>query len=214
MESKGNAMTLEEIRATLAEAAVAIKELSIESKARAAEWAAEADKRAAEWDTRFKKFQEEAAKRDAAAEKRLKKLERDIFGIGENNGFFAEDFFQQAFSKNREFAGIIFDGMIPNLKYEGKESCEFDIVLVNGDSVAIIEAKYRIHPDFVEELVTKKLRQFRKYFPIYKNHAVYFGIAGMSFCEQVVSDAKEHGVAVIRQDGQKAVVDSLPTKVY
>jgi Holliday junction resolvase len=153
-------------------------------------------------------------KLSADADKRLKKLEKDIFGIGRNNGYYAEEFFQHVFSKKCELAGIKFDGMIPNLKYEGKESCEFDIVLVNGDSVAIIEAKYRIHPNFVKELVTDKLAQFRKYFPVYKNHAVYFGIAGMSFSQEVVKNAKEHGVAIVRQNGQKVVLDTLPTKTY
>jgi hypothetical protein len=185
MERKNKVPTLEEVWATLDRTAANIDKLSAE-----------------------------AAKRDADADKRLKKLENLIGGIGNNNGFFAEEFFQRAFSKKRELAGIKFEGMIPNLKYEGKENCDFDIVLVNGDSVAIIEAKYRIHPKYVKELVTKKLAQFRKHFPTYNNHAVYFGIAGLSVSEQVIKNAKEHGVAIIRQDGQKVVVDSLPTKTY
>jgi hypothetical protein len=36
----------------------------------------------------------------------------------------------------------------------------------------------------------------------------------MSFSQEVVDNAKKHGIAVVRQDGKKAVVDSLPTKVY
>jgi hypothetical protein len=199
MEKKNKVPTIDEIMATLAEASANIKILSAEI----AKSAVEARERTVEAD-----------KRDAKADKRLKKLENLIGGIGNNNGFFAEEFFQRAFSKKRELAGIKFDGMIPNLKYEGKENCDFDIVLVNGDSVAIIEAKYRIHPKYVNELVTKKLAQFRKHFPTYNNHAVYFGIAGLSFSEQVIKNAKEHGVAIIRQDGQKIVVDSLPTKTY
>jgi hypothetical protein len=192
MEKKKKSPTLEDVWAALDRTSANIDKLS-----------AEAAKRDAE-----------AAKRNTEADKRLKKLEKDIFGIGRNNGYYAEEFFQHAFSKKRELAGIKFYGMIPNLKYEGKESCEFDIVLVNGDSVAIIEAKYRIHPDFVKELVTEKLAQFRKYFPVYKNHAVYFGIAGMSFSKDVVKNAKEYGVAIIRQDGQRVVLDSMPTKTY
>jgi hypothetical protein len=199
MEKKKNLPTLEEVWATLDRIAERMDRSS-----------AEADKRNAEADKR----NAEAAKRNAEADKRLKKLEKDIFGIGRNNGYYAEEFFQHVFSKKREFAGIKFDGMIPNLKYEGKESCEFDIVLVNGDCIAIIEAKYRVNPDFVEELVTKKLAQFRKYFPTYKNHAVYFGIAGLSFNKEVIKSAKERGVAIVRQDGQRVVVDSLPTKTY
>jgi hypothetical protein len=176
--------------------------------------AAEADKRAAEADKRAAERAAEDAKRAADAEKRFKELEILVGGVSNNNGFFAEGFFQQAFAKTLEFAGIKFDRMIPNLRFQGKENGEFDIVLINGDSVALIEAKYRIHPDFVEKLVKEKLPQFRKYFTEYKDYTVYLGIAGLSFSEQVANNAKEYGVAIVRQDGQRAVLDSLPTKTY
>jgi hypothetical protein len=142
MEKQNKIPTMEEIRATLAEAAANIRELSVEAAKRDAEW----DKRNAE-----------AAKRNAEADERLKKLEILVGGVSNNNGFYAEDFFQRAFAESLELAGIKFDDMIPNLRYQGKENGDFDIVLVNGDSVAIIEAKYRIHPNYVKELVTKKL---------------------------------------------------------
>jgi hypothetical protein len=224
MEKKNKVPTLEEVWATLEATAANIKEWSAESKVRDAEWAArfkksqeEADKRAAEADRRAAEADRraaEAAKRDADADERLKKLEILVGNVSNNNGFYAEDFFQRAFAESLELAGIKFDDMIPNLRFHGKENGDFDIVLVNGDSVAIIEVKYRIHPNYVETLVTEKLQQFRKHFPTYNNHAVYLGIAGLSFSERVIKDAKEHGVAIIRQDGQKAVVDSLPTKTY
>jgi hypothetical protein len=207
-------------------------ELEATLKKEAAERAKEAEKRdkeAAELEATLKKeamerakeaaeltatLKKEAAERDKEANERLKKLEAMVGGVGNNNGYYAEEFFQNSFSENLEFAGIKFDQMMSNFGVKGKENCDFDIVLVNGDTIAIIETKYRIHPDFVEELVNKKLKQFRRFFPMYQNHSAYLGIAGMSFDKSVIENAKKHGVAVIRQEGKHVVVDSMPTKVY
>jgi hypothetical protein len=56
------------------------------------------------------------------------------------------------------FGGVKYDEMIPNLKYKGKhDEVEFDIALVNGDSVALIEVKHRIHPSFVIDIAERKI---------------------------------------------------------
>ncbi|MCL2845062.1 MAG: hypothetical protein FWE23_06390 [Chitinivibrionia bacterium] len=162
----------------------------------------------------FQKRSDAADKRAAKADKSLEKLKELVGNMGKNNGLYAEEFFQRALAKNLTFAGIKFDKLIPNLKVEKKETCEFDIVLVNGDSVAIIEAKTRIHPNFVENLATTKLSQFRKYFPEYANYRVYLGVAGLSFDNYVVEKANELGVGVIKQDGKTIEINSDFVKEY
>jgi len=148
------------------------------------------------------------------ADKRLLKLEELVGNIGKNTGHYAEEFFQRSLGKTLMFAGIKFDKLIPNLKIEKKENCEFDIVMINGNSVAIIEVKNRIHPDFIEEMATVKLAQFRKFFNEYKDYKVYLGVAGLSFDDYVVKKAKEYGIAVLRQDGNTIVVNDDIMKVY
>jgi len=148
------------------------------------------------------------------ADKRLLKLEELVGNIGKNTGHYAEEFFQRSLGKTLMFAGIKFDKLIPNLKIEKKENCEFDIVMTNGNSVAIIEVKNQIHPDFIEEMATKKLVQFRKFFNEYKDYKVYLGVAGLSFDDYVVKKAKEYGIAVLRQDGNTIVVNDDIMKVY
>lgn len=54
---------------------------------------------------------------------------------------------------------------------------EFDIILINGTSVAIIEIKYKVRPNDIEKLF-KKMENFRILFPIYKNYKLYAGMAG------------------------------------
>jgi hypothetical protein len=105
--------------------------------------------------------------------------------------------------------------MLPNLKYSRKgKSAEFDIVLVNGESVAIIEAKNRIHPDFIKEIAVNKASQFREYFPVYENYKLYLGAAGFSFDESVVKEAKVYGIGIIRQVGDAVEIDDKDLKAY
>ncbi|GAB6391943.1 MAG: hypothetical protein MdMp014T_1316 [Treponematales bacterium] len=95
-------------------------------------------------------------------DRQLRELKAQVSGVSDNIGLSAEEYFQTAFAKNLNFAGIRFDEMQANTtKTCGDKSCEFDIVLVNHDAVALIEAKHRIHMSFPEEMATKKAAEFR-----------------------------------------------------
>jgi len=156
--------------------------------------------------------------RKKKTEKRLEELHKElllsVYGDGENVEYYATEFFQNAFSKSLTFAGIKFDGMYRSLNISGKVCCEFDIILINGNTVAIIEAKNRIHPNFVTELATKKLEQFRKFFPLYANYRTYLGIAGLSFDKAAVEKANEFGVGIVRQNGESIEVNAEGIKAY
>jgi uncharacterized protein YdcH (DUF465 family) len=189
---------------------------------------AELRKRQEETDELIKKTNEQIEKANEQTNEQIKRTEamidkvgqkidkahEQIVGTSNNTGFHAEQYFQNALNKSKIFGGEKYDKMIPNLKLEDKESCEFDIFLVNGKSVAIIEAKNRIHPNFVKEMVTKKTVQFRKFFPEYKDYGLRLGIAGFSFCDEVVLQAKKYGVGIIRQVGDSIDLDDRDLKVY
>jgi hypothetical protein len=175
---------------------------------RAAERAAEADKRAAESKAEFDK-------RMAALDEKLDKAYKTIVGVSDNSGHHAEQYFQDIFADKLSFGKIKYDYMQPNLTYQRKgESAEFDIALFNGKSVALIEAKHRIHPDFIKEFVENKTAQFRRYFPLYKDFDLYLGVAGFSFSKKVVEEAKKYGVGIIRQVGNAVEMDDKNLKVY
>lgn len=196
-------LTYEKLMELFAETDRRAAERVAEADRCAAERAAEADKRAAEFDRRMAKLDE-----------KMDKTYKTIVGVSDNSGAHAEQYFQNALAKSKFFGGEKYDKIIKNLKFEGKESCEFDIFLVNGKSVAIIEAKHRIHHDFVEELATEKTAQFRKNFPEYKNYKLRLGIAGFSFSDKVIESAKKHGIGIIRQVGDSIEIDDNKLKVY
>jgi len=142
----------------------------------------------------------------------IDKVSKQMGGINENLGHHAEQFFQNVFMDNKTFGGIKYDDITLNMNRNGK--VEFDIFLKNGNSVAIIEVKNRIHPDFVRDLAEERISKFRKYFPEYKDYDIYLGVAGFSFEDKVLEEAKRYGVGLIRQVGEGIEIDAAGLKVY
>ena len=90
---------------------------------------------------------------------------------------------------------------------------EYDIVLYNHASVAIIEVKYKAR---VEDLpqVLKKAETFRILFPQYKDFKIYLGLASMSFELKLEEECIKQGIAVIKQIGDKVVINDTNLKVF
>lgn len=80
--------------------------------------------------------------------------------------------------------------------------------MYNADSVAIIEVKHKVHPSDLDDLLGKKLSNFKALFPRFAATAIYLGIAGMSIPPTVAQKAEKAGVAVLRQVGQVLVMNT------
>jgi hypothetical protein len=151
----------------------------------------------------------------AETDKMIKELSRRIGGIDENQGHHAEQFFQDMFNRKLEFGMVKYDEMIPNLTYIGKEAkIEFDIALLNGESIALIEVKNRIHPDFVKELAEERVEKFRKFFTEFSGYSVYLGIAGFSFSDEVIDQASRYGIGIIKQVGEGVEIKADNLRAY
>jgi len=139
-----------------------------------------------------------------------------VGGIDENLGHHAEQFFQDVFERKKVFGGIKYKRIHRNFIGEGdnNEKIEVDIALFNGDSVALIEVKNRIHPDFVTEFAQERVKKFRAMCPEYRNYKLYLGIAGFSFDKKVMEKAKEYGVGIIKQAGESVEVEADCLKAY
>jgi len=145
----------------------------------------------------------------------VKELSRRMGGIDDNQGFHAEQYFQNALAKKPVFGGIKYDVMVPNLTHKDRDGeIEFDIALINGDSIALIEVKNRIHPKFVRKFAEERVKKFRKFFPKYSKFKAHLGIAGFSFSKKVVEEAKKYGVGIIRQVGNSVEISKERLTVY
>jgi len=151
---------------------------------------------------------------DELLSEKIKAVTEQIGGISNNQGFHAEQFFQDVFKKKLEFGRIKYDEMIPNLTHNSKNGIEFDIALVNGDSIALIEVKNRIHPDFVKELAEERIEKFRRFFREFDGYNVYLGIAGFSFSEEVLHRASAYGIGIIKQAGDGVEISAENLRAY
>jgi hypothetical protein len=72
--------------------------------------------------------------------------------VSDNVGLHAEQYYQNVLEENPEFGGTRYDRMIANMICHDKKKgvvIEFDIVLLNCESIAIIEVKSSVRSDFL-----------------------------------------------------------------
>jgi hypothetical protein len=141
-------------------------------------------------------------------ERFIKNLGKQIGGVSNSNGDVAESYFITGFENCLHFAGQDYDSLAPNLTKKDKKinlQGEYDLVLYNCTSIAIIEIKYKADKEDVEQVV-KKADTFKKLFPEYKDYAIYLGLAGLHINKSVEKEAIKQGVGVIKQVGKNMVI--------
>ena len=174
-------------------------------------------------DREFEKMKEEARKRDEEFDKKFKKMVEEIGGIGNSNGDVAEEYFINAFENNPTLNGETYKKVKHNVRPlseieidNDKYDDEYDIFLSNskkGKSVAIIEIKYNVKRDDINKALVKA-ENFRKFLPQYKSYKLYLGIAGLSFRKITEELILKHGIAVIKQVGNKMVIHDKNLKAF
>jgi hypothetical protein len=92
-------------------------------------------------------------------------------------------------------------------------TAEYDIVLYNHTSVAIIEVKYKANKEDIPD-VLKKADTFRKLFPQYKDFKIYLGLASLSFYSRLEQKCIKEGIAIIKQVGETVVINDAYLKVF
>jgi hypothetical protein len=217
------APTFESVWALLQENAQQMKESSAKFDMEMAETRADFDRRMREEDQRREassaKFDKEMAETRTDFDRQMKKLKvamdetnRHIFGVTKSNGDFAEDYFFNAFNKEKQnFFGEEFDRII---KGKGRVvEDEYDAVLINGKTAGIIEVKYKARREDIAQAL-KKPRTFRINFPEYKDHKIYLALAALTINESLERECIRQGIAVIKQVGDKVVVGNKHLKAF
>ena len=146
---------------------------------------------------RMKKTDEQMNRTDA----RLDKVAKQLGGISNNQGDVAEEYFVNSLEDKLKIGELNFDYLIQNFKAKKSHKilAEYDILLVNGKSVAIVEVKYKVHPNDLKQL-PKKIESLKK-LQQYENYKIYAGIAGFYIPDEVISKAKEEGFFVLQRKG-------------
>jgi len=148
-------------------------------------------------------------------DRRMKKLQKQLGDWGNNFGEIAEEYFYNSFESGKQnFFGEKFDEIEKNVKGIKKDfKDEYDILLINGKSIGIIEVKLKAHENDIPKIL-RKAETFRVNFPEYKNHKIYLGLATMAFYPELEQECINEGIAVIKQVGDAMVINDKYLKVF
>jgi len=152
----------------------------------------------AKTDAQLEKTDAQLAKTDAKVAKLA-----ELYGNEANNqGDVAEEFFYNTLVDKQSLAGVKYDFVGKNWQHDiGKVKDEFDIVMVNGKDIALIEVKYKAHDRDLDKLITKKIENFRILYPMYASYNIHLALAAFHINEELKERALEEGVIVIQRKG-------------
>jgi hypothetical protein len=165
---------------------------------------AKTDAQMAKTDAQMAKTDAQMAKTDA----KLDRLAKMYGGIADNMGSSAEEYFYNSLNDSKQIGRFQFDIIYERIKGGSPGSQqEYDLVLVNGTAVALVEVKYKVHLNVLDQ-VDKQLRSFKQHFPEYQHMQLYGGIAGFSVPDDVVQAAHDKGFFVLKRSGDSFSVDA------
>ena len=167
----------------------------------------------------FAELKEQQKESSARIDKRIDKLVKVVCGVTKSNGMMAEECFYNSLKTAKTFGGVHFDVVRRNLHEDLSKDGdnlegEYDIIMINGDSMCIVETKYRVRPNDVSDLVKSRLKRFKKLFPEYAKYKIYLGIGGMSFERGVKREAKSYGVGILKLKGEVVQIEDKNLKFF
>jgi hypothetical protein len=169
------------------------------------------DEQMKQTDEQMKKTDEQMRRTDEQmkrTDEKLKKMGIHLGNISNNQGDVAEEFFYNSIKSNPTLGGIAYDFTEKNVtRNKGDVEDEFDMVLVNGNDVAIIETKYKAHHNDLERLIHNKYENFKKLYPEYREYNHHLGLASFYFNDDLKKEALKQGVMVLQRKGD--VVETI-----
>jgi hypothetical protein len=174
---------------------------------------AASDRSRIEHEQRMKDFD----KRSAELNKQLKDLSQQYGGMGNSLGKHAEEFFYNSlFHGEKKMFGEEFDDVTKgntvtiNKGYED----EYDIILLNGQAVCVVEVKYKADSGDLAQNVLKKVQTFKVNFPQHKGKTIYLAVAAMSFHPLTEKACIDSGIAIIKQVGDTVAIYDKNLKTF
>lgn len=137
--------------------------------------------------------------------RQIKELSKNLGGIGNSNGYYAEQFFFTALDKQMKLVDIQLEYIEHNKQRYIKRLKlreEYDAILTNSDIQVIVEIKFRFKEEHLRILLDRKIPNYRILFPENKHYKLRVAIAAFSFEEGVMELAKQHGCYILTRAGE------------
>ena len=159
------------------------------------------------------KDMEEYRKSREEADKRFDKANKKWESFMGNTSEMTEEYFYRSLEENKTLGTLKFNEIDRNVR-QTANSVEFDIILINGDSIGIIEVKNKAHPKDIKPLIEKKIKHFKSYYPEYKDYKYYFGIATMITNKKMIQEAKDEGIFLLTQKKDHLEIVNVGFKTF
>lgn len=138
---------------------------------------------------------------------KLDEIGRQLGDLGLVQGEVAEDLFYRNVRYLFKDRAITFDSIRRNVKKEGIG--EYDIVAANRGAVLVIEVKNKLQKRMIDSFINKKLANFKKAFPQYRDYRLLGGIGALVVKDDVGRYAEKSGLYVLTQasDGGATLIN-------
>ncbi|MEI6747287.1 MAG: hypothetical protein WCL34_15085 [Methylococcaceae bacterium] len=154
-------------------------------------------------DEQMNRTEEQMRKTD----EKLKRIGIDFGNMKKNQGDVAEEFFFNSLEEDAHLGSIHFDDIATNMKkHRGQIQEEYDLVMTNGESVGIIEVKYKAHQNDLDKL-ERKMRNFKTLFPWFNDYKLYGALAAFHVNEVAKKEALDRGFFVLQRSGNVLQTD-------
>ncbi|MDR3192655.1 MAG: hypothetical protein LBT87_06280 [Treponema sp.] len=197
-------LTFEKVWMMFQETDRQIRELSKEADRRHAELSKEADRRHAE-------LSEEADRRQEEANKQIKELSKNIGGLNNSFGKWAEEMVSAKLWEKFKAMGYTFTRGGPMKFWENDRTvAQVDMFLENGDYAMPVEIKSELTVEDVDDHVAR-IEKVRKQLDKRGDRRKLVGaVAGMTVPGNVREYAQKKGLYVLAQSGDSVAVAEAP----
>ncbi len=145
--------------------------------------------------------QKETSEQMRKTDAKLESIGIQLGNMSKNQGDVAEEFFYNSLVADAHLGSIHFDEVLSNMKkHSANLQEEYDIVLTNGESVGIVEVKYKAHQKDIDKL-ERKMSHFKELFPWFKNYKLYGALASFHVHEVAKKEALDRGFFVLQRTG-------------
>ena len=141
----------------------------------------------------------------AETDARMDRMGIRLANVGFNVGQEAEEYFYRTLKRNPKISNLEFDEVKRWVRHE-RVNGEIDILLLNGDSVLIIEVKFKAHPKKIVKIRNKKVDFLKKNFQQYQGYKTYFAIATLITNDALIEQSKLAGAFLLTQTGDRLEV--------
>ncbi|OFY65425.1 MAG: hypothetical protein A3H98_00860 [Bacteroidetes bacterium RIFCSPLOWO2_02_FULL_36_8] len=136
-------------------------------------------------------------------DKKIQNLAKLYGNVSKSMGEVAEDFFFNGLETTMQIGNIKFHTVERNrTRKVNNEHGEFDIFLINDEILVLVEVKYKLHSNDVDEFVKDKLPLFKRLYPEYSDKIQYGALASLAVSETVGNLVIKNGLYLLTQSGE------------